>query len=41
MSSKMISDEDKEDFGMLMAMQEGTKDDLVGEDEIFKILREK
>ncbi len=40
MSSRMISEEDNEDYGMLLAMQEGTKDDLVEEEEIFKILRE-
>jgi len=40
MSAKMISEEDKEDYGMLLAMKKGTKGDLVTEDEIFKILHE-
>lgn len=39
MSFNKISEEDKEDYSMLLAIQEGTKDDLVEEEEIFKMLR--
>jgi len=41
MTSKIVTEEDKKDYGMLRAMQEGTQDDLVSEEEIFKALKEK
>jgi hypothetical protein len=33
-----LSDEDKEDLGLMMLMQEVDRNDKVSEDEIFKIL---
>lgn len=33
-----LSDEDKEDLGLMMLMQEVDRNDKVNEDEIFKIL---
>ena len=33
-----LSDEEKEDIGLIMLMQEADRNDKVGEEEIFKIL---
>lgn len=35
-----LTDEEKEDIGLLALMQEGDPEDTVPEDEIFKILQE-
>jgi hypothetical protein len=35
---KNLSDEEKEDIGLLMLMQEADRNDKVSEEEIFKIL---
>lgn len=35
---KNLSDEEKEDLGLMMLMQEADRDDKVNEEEIFKIL---
>jgi len=35
---KNLSDEEKEDLGLMMLMQEVDRDDKVNEEEIFKIL---
>jgi hypothetical protein len=35
---KNLSDEEKEDLGLLMLMQEADRNNKVGEEEIFKIL---
>ena len=35
---KSLSDEEKEDLGLLMLMQEADREDKVNEEEIFKIL---
>ena len=35
---KNLSDEEKEDLGLLMLMQEADREDKVNEEEIFKIL---
>lgn len=34
-----LSDEEKEDFGLLLLMQEADREDVVSEDEIFKALQ--
>jgi hypothetical protein len=33
-----LSDEEKEDLGLIMLMQEADRNDKVGEEEVFKIL---
>lgn len=35
-----LTDEEKEDIGLLALMQEGDSEDVVTEDEIFKLLQE-
>lgn len=39
MEAEVLSKEDKEDIGLLKAMIEGRKNDLVSEDEVLKALR--
>ncbi len=35
-----LSEEEKEDLGLLLLMQQADKEDFVGEDDVFKILDE-
>lgn len=39
METEVLSKEDKEDIGLLKAMIDGRKNDLVSEDEVLKALR--
>ena len=41
MEADVLSEEDKEDIGLLKAMLEGKQEDYVSEDEILKALRKK
>ena len=41
MKVKVLTEEDKEDIGLLKAMLQGRKEEYVEEEEVFKILREK
>ncbi|MDT0648202.1 hypothetical protein RM545_16025 [Zunongwangia sp. F260] len=36
----LLTDEEKEDIGLLLLMQQGDPEDTVSEEEIFKILQE-
>ena len=41
MEVEVLSEDDKEDIGLLKAMFEGKKGDYVSEDEVLKLLRKK
>ena len=41
MEAEVLSEDEKEDIGLLKAMLEGRKGDYVSEDEVLKVLREK
>jgi len=41
MEAEMLSEEEKEDMGLLKAMMEGKQNDYVSEDEVLKALRKK
>ncbi len=41
MAAEVLSEEEKEDMGLLKAMMEGKQNDYVSEDEVLKALRKK
>ncbi len=41
MEAEVLSEDEKEDIGLLKAMLEGKKNDYVSENEILKVLRKK